>query len=329
MIYLLWNRRERRLRAFWRILVQFISMIIIGLTVAFLLSAAEPYLGSWISSNPRWELFSGFVIQASSLILGGLLCYRLVDRRRFSDLRMDVKFLREFLAGCGLGAFCMTWVLLIGLAGRWVEIVPKEVTTTWSEILGWQLLWFLVMVTVGVSEEIFSRGCHLKNLAEGFRPLGLGMSVVLSTMLSSVVFGALHLTNPNANWISTINITSAGIFLAVARIATGSLALPIGIHTTWNFFQGPVFGFSVSGIVTPGSALAVRSTGAEWLTGGAFGPEAGALGLMATLIGGIAILVWRLFTSHDSAWRTLRIWPFNWCDSIREGGPYPASPRQS
>jgi uncharacterized protein len=57
-------------------------------------------------------------------------------------------------------------------------------------------------------------------------------------------------------------------------------------------FQGNVFGFPVSGINTGATIIATESVGQQWLTGGAFGPEAGVLGLAAMVIGSVLTLVW-------------------------------------
>jgi hypothetical protein len=140
----------------------------------------------------------------------------------------------------------------------------------------------IVYVAVGYYEELLSRGYHLQNLADGLNlPLGL--------MLSSAVFSVAHLTNPGAKLLSVIGIFAAGFFLAYGWLRTRQLWIPIGLHIGWNFFQGTVFGFPVSGL---GGFHLIRQTvaGPEVVTGGAFGPEAGLAGLAAMGIG--AGLIW-------------------------------------
>ena len=85
----------------------------------------------------------------------------------------------------------------------------------------------------------------------------------------------------------------AGIFLALGYILTGQLGLSIGLHITWNFFQTAVFGFPVSGMKAhPATFIAVQQGGSDWITGGAFGPEGGLIGLAAIVLGMMLIAIW-------------------------------------
>jgi hypothetical protein len=107
------------------------------------------------------------------------------------------------------------------------------------------------------------------------------------------VFGLLHATNPHASAGSTLNIGVAGLFLATGTLLTGELAIPVGLHIAWNFFQGNVFGFPVSGgDVRAATFVSIRQAGPNLWTGGAFGPEAGLLGLLATLVGILLTAIW-------------------------------------
>ncbi len=78
---------------------------------------------------------------------------------------------------------------------------------------------------------------------------------MLAWFASSIALGVLHVFNPNASLISTLYLVLAGLFLGLGLVMTGSLAIPIGLHITWNFFQGNVFGFPVSGNDYPGATI--------------------------------------------------------------------------
>ena len=124
-------------------------------------------------------------------------------------------------------------------------------------------------------------------------PLGPRGAILATTLLTSMVFGMLHAGNPNASPISTFNITIAGVLLATGMLLTGELAIPFGLHIAWNFFQGNVFGFPVSGGDVRGATfISVLQGGPDLWTGGAFGPEAGLLGLSVTLIGILLTGLW-------------------------------------
>jgi hypothetical protein len=152
----------------------------------------------------------------------------------------------------------------------------------------------LAFVAVGFYEELFSRGYQLRNLAEGLngRLLGARGGLLLAWLLSSLVFGLLHGANPGATPVSTANIVVAGLMLGLGYLLTGELAIPIGLHIAWNFFEGNVFGFPTSGAEAGATFIAIVQGGPELWTGGAFGPEAGLLGLGGMLACCLLIVGW-------------------------------------
>jgi len=122
-----------------------------------------------------------------------------------------------------------------------------------------------------------SRGYHMQTL-------GSGLTLTWGWILSSAVFGALHLANPHASFVAAAGILFAGLLLGYAYLRTGQLWLSMGLHTGWNFFEGVVFGFPVSGL--PFYHLTrISVNGPVMWTGGEFGPEAGLIVLPAILLG--------------------------------------------
>jgi hypothetical protein len=104
----------------------------------------------------------------------------------------------------------------------------------------------------------------------------------------------LHLGNPNATWVSAAGIFLAGLFLAYGYLTTKQLWLPIGLHIGWNFFEGVVFGFPVSGLDIY-RLMRTTISGPDLWTGGAFGPEAGLVLLPGLLLGAALIFAYSRF----------------------------------
>ena len=153
-------------------------------------------------------------------------------------------------------------------------------------------------ILVGVREEVLFRGFLIKNLAEGLHLPNISSraAVLLSYLLISILFGFLHAMNPNATLVSSLNLSLIGLLLGLGFILTGELAIPIGLHIAWNFAQGYVFGFPVSGNAVHLSLLATQQAGPTVWTGGAFGPEGGLMGLVAALLGVLLIYAWVRWT---------------------------------
>jgi hypothetical protein len=122
--------------------------------------------------------------------------------------------------------------------------------------------------------------------------MGPRRALVLAWLISSLAFGTAHATNPNATMLSTFNIVLAGLMLSLPYLLTGQLAISIGLHATWNLFQGNVFGFPVSGSAPRRRLLNLDQGGPELWTGGAFGPEGGLLAVVWMLIGCGLIVLW-------------------------------------
>jgi membrane protease YdiL (CAAX protease family) len=231
------------------------------------------------------------------IFLATFISGRWLDRRKFIEFgfRYSKNWLRDFCFGLFLGAFLMALVFIFGWLTGNVRIEGFfQSSSENGKFLPGFLQSLVFYIFVGFYEELLSRGYHLINLAEGLngRVIGKRWAVILALMISSIVFGLLHMNNPNATWISTLNIALAGGFLGLGMLLTGSLAIPIGLHITWNLFQGNVFGFAVSGTVRGATLIAVEPVGPVWLTGGRFGPEAGVMGLAAMVIGSILIILW-------------------------------------
>jgi membrane protease YdiL (CAAX protease family) len=212
------------------------------------------------------------------------LARRFLDRRSIASigLKLDRKAWVDVIAGIVTTFFMMGTIFLIELVLGWLTFDGFA----WQfesrqAVLSGTLTMLGVFILVGWSEELLSRGYHLQTLASG-------LNLTWGVIISSAIFGVLHLGNPNATWISAGGIFLAGLFLAYGYITTQQLWLPIGLHIGWNFFEGVGFGFPVSGLDIY-RLTRITVTGPELWTGGAFGPEAG-LVLLPGLALGIALI---------------------------------------
>lgn len=284
---LFWDSERRRIPALWRLLLHTVLCVLFAAGGVFGVSAltgADPV-------DAPTPTLAAFAITAMVAIGGATaLAGRAFDRRRFADFGMgfDRAWWRDLAFGLALGAGLMALIFAIEWAAGWIEIrgtmVSEDGNPAWLGLLSMGG----VFLAVGVYEELLSRGYHLTNLREGFDGLfGLPRSAatVIAILLSSSIFGLLHAGNPNATTISTVAIVLAGVFLALPYVLTGRLAASIGLHITWNYFQGCVFGFPVSGNHIPARALDVEQIGPVAMTGGAFGPESGWMGIGAIALG--------------------------------------------
>jgi membrane protease YdiL (CAAX protease family) len=249
------------------------------------------------SYSPAIPLASG-VAGLLGAVLTVWLVGHFLDRRPFSDFGFHLGrgWWLDLVFGMALGALLMTAIFLAELGSGWVKVVGAFETFGTNGPFALSVLLPVAMyLCVGFYEETVFRGYQLKNAAEGLNYPAVGPrgAVLLAWVLSSVFFGALHAGNPSATTTSTLNIVLAGLMLGFGYVISGELAIPIGLHVAWNFFQGAVYGFPVSGFGPFGATfLATKQTGPDLWTGGPFGPEAGLLAPVAMLLGISLIALW-------------------------------------
>lgn len=272
---------EARLRSGWRLLAH----LLIFMLLTSLLSIV---LGIWLyfqsTPNENALFFASNLINFLAITLSVYLARCYFDRRPMADLglRWNPQAARELFNGLWISAAMMgaIFVTLWLLGMLTVEAFAWQ-TAGWGVTIGGLLIYLLIFMLVGWNEELLVRGYWLQNLEQGInRPVAV--------LLTSLVFAALHAANPNASWISALGLLAAGLFLAYGYTATNRLWLPIGLHIGWNFFEGVVFGFPVSGL-NVFRLLQTQVNGPVWLTGGEFGPEAGLILLPALFLGVLLI----------------------------------------
>ncbi len=271
---------EPRLRAGWRLLIQTLLMFVFGLIfggIAALLGLLNP-------GSIGGQILNFLVITSSVYV-----ARRWLDKRSFESLglRLDGQTLLDILAGIGITFVQMgfIYVLMLGLGWLTFEGFAWEFDPV-SVVITNVITFFIMFMFVGWNEELLSRGYHLQTIASG-------TNLFWGVMISSSVFGLLHLGNPNATWVSAAGIFFAGVYLAYGYIRTKQLWLPIGLHIGWNFFEGVVFGFPVSGLDVY-ALMRITVHGPDLWTGGAFGPEAGLVVLPALILGAFLIYLYTI-----------------------------------
>lgn len=185
---------------------------------------------------------------------------------------------KDLLAGLGVAVLLYAvgfgTSLLMGTVGiASVQWVPRDLLGT--------LLFFLL---VAVTEEVMLRGFVLG------RMLSAGMNRFVALFLSSALFSAMHLFNPNFALLPFVNILLAGCLLGASFLYTRNLCFPVVLHWFWNWLQGPVLGYEVSGMDSGETLLTLRLTGSDLLTGGSFGFEGSLLCTVLLVVGTLAIV---------------------------------------
>lgn len=241
-------------------------------TIAFIISTAMFQLVGMLAvgcSLSDLDSFSNlsptqfFVVELfgfTGTLLTTLLFRRYMDRKTFKSLGFSIAGRgKDMLAGLA-GA-----ILLFGVGTLALYLMGQIRFSGFQFDAASFLVSFVLFVVVAINEETIIRGYILNNLLTR-------MNKYVALAISASVFGVLHIFNSGMDVLPLVNLILAGILLGSAYIFTRNLWFSISLHLFWNFIQGPVLGYSVSGVKTS-SLLKMSSLGDSTLTGGKFGFE--------------------------------------------------------
>ncbi|MBL8091061.1 MAG: CPBP family intramembrane metalloprotease [Anaerolineales bacterium] len=239
-------------------------------------------------------LVSGFWM-AMQLISAFILVYAILwvwlfffEKRPFWTLGFELKnavkqYARGFLFGM------MMFVGSVAILGAFGSVAFESGNPSQQGVaaVGGVALVLFGWIIQGGAEEVLIRGWVLP-------VIGARYKAWIGLLVSSLIFAILHGLNPNLSAIALINLALFGVFAGLYAMREGSMWGISALHSVWNWVQGNFFGFEVSGTNAEGGTLInLMETGADWLTGGAFGPEGG-IAVTVVLVISIAItLFWK------------------------------------
>lgn len=266
-----------RLRNGWWILIMCVLLVGTGIAAKLLAPLFKP-----LGLSKEW--FGPLPVLL--VLFATWICTRLRKEPLSSvGLRLNLRWLKQFGAGLGVGlaAMCLAVAMIWAAGGITLTLNPERSLGVLS-----QGIYFFFFAAV--LEELVFRGFIFQRLVAGTR-------VWIAQIIMAVFFVLAHWGNPGmagtTEVIASANIAIAAVFLGFAYLRTGSLALPIGIHLGWNWTQGSLLGFGVSGLKQSGWFKPEFLGEPQWLTGGDFGPEASAFGLVVIVLLAVALWKWK------------------------------------
>ncbi|MFJ7934114.1 lysostaphin resistance A-like protein [Sporosarcina sp. NPDC096371] len=286
----MFKNQSGQVRAGWFILLAFAAMLIVqqlfSIPAMLLLFFTEaPFSGesgyidvlAALDAHPWIYLLMQAGGTAGGILIT-LLLWRFMNKATMKQLGFRGS-LKDLWFGLFLGAISITLIFIVLMATTNVTLINSLSNPQFSVFT---ITFLILFILVGFSEEMFFRGYVMSTMASR------GNKKWVIYVVSAVIFSLAHVGNPNVSMIGLVNIALVGVLFAYMFDATKSLWLPIGYHITWNYFQGNVFGFAVSGTTPHGIYGVEVAEGRDWLTGGAFGLEGGLLATVLILAGFIA-----------------------------------------
>ena len=237
----------------------------------------------WIIGLTGQRIRTDMFVELAAALGATAVMVRAIDKRPWAyvGLSRDAASPRKLNAGWWIGAAAIVGVCAVLALLGLLRFVP----TSPGGWLGAAIRITVVLVPSALAEELICRGYLLTVVWER-------VGVRWAVLLTSLMFGLLHLTNPGATAESVALVTLAGIFLAGVRVVLDSLYAAWMAHLAWNWVMAVPLHAAVSGVRFESRQYRAVTTQPAWVSGGAWGPEGGLLAALG-MMSGIAYLYTR------------------------------------
>lgn len=241
--------------------------------------------GDWVELVSRCILLFLLIVGFAAMGYAG---QRQVDPVRAMGLAARPGGLREFGLGAAMGwGGVVVCVLVMALAGGLV-------ITFWSDAHQCALLVLdiIILAVAALTEEVAFRGYPFQRLIDAIGPAA-------ATLVMALIYAFVHARNPYSSGASFVVTFLLGWLLALAYLRTRALWVGWGFHFAWIASMALLFGLPVSGLTMFSPVIASVAPGPEWLTGGGYGPEGGAVAIIVLIV--LIVLMFKF--TRDYAYR--------------------------
>ncbi|MEO8622625.1 MAG: CPBP family intramembrane glutamic endopeptidase [bacterium] len=231
----------------------------------------------WIARRTEHVIRVDWYSQLVAATAATAIMLRSIDRRPWSDLALGRASLRAraMFTGWTVGMGANAFTCLALLAASLLAFAPAPIEGSWP---GAAFRVTLVLLPAALAEEMVCRGYLLTVVRDC---VGTPAAVVLT----SVLFGVLHLNNPGATVASVLVVIVSGVLLATVRLRLNSLYAAWMAHLAWNWTMSVPFHALVSGIRFEAPGYRAVTAEPAWLSGGAWGPEGGLVAAIGMMLG--------------------------------------------
>ncbi|EMY9862743.1 TPA: CPBP family intramembrane metalloprotease [Clostridioides difficile] len=288
------KNKDKKVRSGWiiiavmatfYILQYYLSMILVEIIRKILIATGDINLKTnYFSEYANWLNDVGLqvvfqILTESLTIIIPIIVWRFIMKNPIREMGLHSYRIKkkERYVGMLLGIFNCTVIFIIT-----ITIGGGHVTSWVPKISPLTVYWILFFALVAFAEEILNRGFFMAVLRRC-------KNIYFIMIVPSVIFGLVHIWNPDVTLLSVINIITIGILFSYMFIKSSNIWMCIGYHFTWNVFQGIIYGMPISGLQVP-RIITTQITHGNLLNGGMFGIEGGILTTFVNLLS--FIFVW-------------------------------------
>lgn len=281
------------IRAGWSVLIFLVLFLILTSLagLAYIAISGHGHLGPGGKAGSAAESLTpkNQIISEGMLVIGlfaAIAVMALIERRRLTAYYFGgTRRIAHFVWGLLAGFVALSALVGALYAGHWLTFGPAALSG--AAVFQNAALWGIGFLLVALFEEGSFRCYLLFTFARGFFSTNLGFW--LAALVSSVLFGMIHMTNAGESWIGIFSAGAIGFIFCMSIRYTGSAWWAIGFHAAWDWAETFFYGTADSGLVAKGHYLTTNAAGNTLWSGGPVGPEGSLLILPLTFAIGLGV----------------------------------------